>query len=159
MAMVACEEILPKNMFNGFEIIREEERLCMQCRRSRFDLWVGKIPWRRGQLPTLFLPGESQGQRCLAGYWVAQSWTRLTTKHQARSFCPCLLYFPFPWLGALFISVSLGISVNFYSDIFHFFHYRKLEIALNMQPRLFATTTIFHVERNCTRSKQQEIRP
>ena len=31
--------------------------------------WVGKIPWRRAQKPTpLFLPGESHGQRSLAGY-------------------------------------------------------------------------------------------
>ena len=34
-----------------------------------FDPWVGKIPWRRAQEPTPgFLPGESQGQRSLAGY-------------------------------------------------------------------------------------------
>ena len=34
-----------------------------------FDPWVGKIPWRREQQPTLvFLPGESHGQRNLAGY-------------------------------------------------------------------------------------------
>ena len=33
------------------------------------DPWVGKIPWRRERLPTpVFLPGESQGQRSLAGY-------------------------------------------------------------------------------------------
>ena len=24
----------------------------MQCRRPRFDSWVGKIPWRRDRLPT-----------------------------------------------------------------------------------------------------------
>ena len=31
--------------------------------------WVGKIPWRRARQPTLvFLPGESHGQRTLAGY-------------------------------------------------------------------------------------------
>ena len=30
---------------------------------------VGKIPWRRAQQPTpVFLPGESHGQRSLAGY-------------------------------------------------------------------------------------------
>jgi len=34
-----------------------------------FDFWVGKIPWRRAQGPTpVFLPGESHGQRSLAGY-------------------------------------------------------------------------------------------
>ena len=33
-----------------------------------FDPWVGKITWRREELPTLvFLPGESHGQRSLVG--------------------------------------------------------------------------------------------
>ena len=33
-----------------------------------FDPWVGKIPWRRKRQPTpVFLPGESHGQRSLAG--------------------------------------------------------------------------------------------
>ena len=41
----------------------------LQCRRSEFDPWVGKIPWRRGWQPTLvFLPGESHGQRSVVGY-------------------------------------------------------------------------------------------
>ena len=36
--------------------------------RQRFDLWVGKIPWsRESQPPPVFLPGESHGQRSLAG--------------------------------------------------------------------------------------------
>ena len=34
-----------------------------------FDPWIGKIPWRKAWQPTLvFLPGESHGQRSLAGY-------------------------------------------------------------------------------------------
>ena len=38
-------------------------------RRQGFDSWVGKIPWRREWQPTpVFLPGEFQGQRSLAGY-------------------------------------------------------------------------------------------
>ena len=41
-----------------------------------FDPWVGKIPWRKEWQPTLvFLPGESLGQRALAG--VAKSQTEL----------------------------------------------------------------------------------
>ena len=37
--------------------------------RPGFDFWVGKIPWRREQLPTsVFLPGEFHGQRSLVGY-------------------------------------------------------------------------------------------
>ena len=37
--------------------------------RCGFDPWVGKIPWKRKWKPTpAFLPGESHGQRSLAGY-------------------------------------------------------------------------------------------
>ena len=44
-------------------------RICLQCRRPGFSLWVGKIPWRREWQPTpVFLPGEFLGQRRLAGY-------------------------------------------------------------------------------------------
>ena len=38
-----------------------QSRICLQCRRPRFDPWVGKIPWRRKWEPTpVFLPGKSQ---------------------------------------------------------------------------------------------------
>ena len=40
-----------------------------------FDLWVGKIPWRRKWQPTpVFWPGKSHGQRSLKGYspWGCQ---------------------------------------------------------------------------------------
>ena len=44
-------------------------RNCLQCRRPRFSLWIGKIPWRRKWQPTpVFLPEESHGQRSLIGY-------------------------------------------------------------------------------------------
>ena len=47
---------------------RGKEPAC-QCRRRRFDPWVGKIPWRRKWHPTpVFLPGKSHGQRSLEGY-------------------------------------------------------------------------------------------
>ena len=39
-----------------------------RCNRRQFDPWVGKIPWRREWKPSpVFLPGESHGQRSLAG--------------------------------------------------------------------------------------------
>ena len=42
---------------------------CRRHKRHRFHPWVRKIPWRRKWQPTLvFLPGESHGQRSLAGY-------------------------------------------------------------------------------------------
>ena len=45
------------------------KKICLQCRRPGFDLWVGKIPQRREQLSTpVFWPGEFHGQRRLMGY-------------------------------------------------------------------------------------------
>ena len=44
------------------------QRICLQCRTPRFNLWVRKNSWRREWLPTpVFLPGESHGQRSLVG--------------------------------------------------------------------------------------------
>ena len=48
---------------------KEPTRQCRRHKRPGFDTWVGKIPWRRAWQPTpVFLPGESYGQRSLAGY-------------------------------------------------------------------------------------------
>ena len=45
-----------------------EESTC-QWRRRGFNPWSGEIPLRRKWQPTpVFLPGESNGQRSLAGY-------------------------------------------------------------------------------------------
>ena len=56
-------------------------RTRLPCKRLGFDPWVGKVHWRRAWKPTpVFLPGESHGQRSLAGYspWghkrVGQNW-------------------------------------------------------------------------------------
>ena len=47
----------------------DSKRVCLPCRRPGFDPWVGKIPWSKIWQPTpVFLPGESHGQRSLAGY-------------------------------------------------------------------------------------------
>ena len=56
--------------------------LGLQFRRQSFDLWVGKIPWRREWLLSpVFLPGEFYGQKSLVGYivhGVIKSWTQLS---------------------------------------------------------------------------------
>ena len=42
---------------------------CRKHQRCGYDPWVRKLPWRRAGQPTsVFLPGESHGQRSLAGY-------------------------------------------------------------------------------------------
>ena len=62
-----------------------------------FDPWVGKIPWRRKWQPTrIFLPGNSRGQRRIAGYStcvhtscsVVSDSSQPCGLHPARLLCP-----------------------------------------------------------------------
>ena len=44
----------------GASLVAQQWRICLQCRRHRFDPWVRKIPWRRAWQPTpVSLPGEA----------------------------------------------------------------------------------------------------
>ena len=63
------------------------KKICLQCGRARFNLWVRKKPWRSKWQPTpVFLPGGSHGQRSLVGYspwnhrvrhdWATNTFTR-----------------------------------------------------------------------------------
>ena len=55
--------------FPGGTTGKEPTGQCRRHKRFRFDPWVRKIPWsRRWQPIPVFLPGESHGQRSLAGY-------------------------------------------------------------------------------------------
>ena len=55
--------------FPGGASGKEPSCQCRRCKRSGFNPWVRKIPWRKAQQPTpVFLPGEFNGQRSLAGY-------------------------------------------------------------------------------------------
>ena len=57
------------NQLDGLPWWLSSQESAYQCRRHRFDPWVGKIPWRREWLPTPgFLPGEFHEQRSLAGH-------------------------------------------------------------------------------------------
>ena len=58
-----------KSYNNGFPCWLRWWRIHLQRRRPGFNLWVGKIPWRRDRLSTpVFLPGESHRQRSFMGY-------------------------------------------------------------------------------------------
>ena len=67
-----------------------EEPTC-QCRRykrCRFDPFNRKTPWRRKWQPMpAFLPGESHGQRSLAGYspWGHQELDMIECTHRAEN--------------------------------------------------------------------------
>ena len=71
----------------GASPVAEQQRICLQCRRPRrgaFDLWVGRIPWRRKGSPLksscLENPTDRGAQRApVRG--VAESRTRLSDCH------------------------------------------------------------------------------
>ena len=57
------------------------------CKRRGLHTWVGKIPWRRAwQSTPVSLPGESHGQRSLAGY-NPQSCTESDTAEATEHAC------------------------------------------------------------------------
>ena len=77
---------------------RESTCQCKRCKSQTFDPWVGNIPWRRKWQPTpVFLPGESHGQRSLAGYSPWNSWGLLT------------------WLGPLCLLIAWFVSAQLFA--------------------------------------------
>ena len=61
----------------SYSLIAQLVKIRLQCRKPRFDSWVGKIPWRRDRLPTpVFSPGEFHGLHIV--HEVAKSRTRLS---------------------------------------------------------------------------------
>ena len=61
-----------KNLFcyyQGFPGGSDGKKSASNAGGPGFDLWIGKISWRREWLPSpVFWPGEFHGQRSLAGY-------------------------------------------------------------------------------------------
>ena len=69
-------------------------RICLQCRKTRFDPWIGKIPWIREWQPNpVFLPGESPwteepgGLQSIGSQRVRHKWaTNTFTFKMSKSF-------------------------------------------------------------------------
>ena len=80
--------ITDKYVYIQLSLMAQWWRICLPLQEMR--VWslgrCGKIPWRRAWQPTpVFLPGESHGQRSLAGYtpWVhKESDTTEATEHK-----------------------------------------------------------------------------
>ena len=68
--------------FPGGVASKEPACHCRRHKGTRFDPWVGKVPWRRKWQPTpVFLPGEFHGQLSLADHRVGHNWVTLTHTH------------------------------------------------------------------------------
>ena len=81
-------------IIGAFLVAQMVKKIHLQCRRSRFDPWVGKIPWRREWLPTpVFLLGEFHGQKTLVGLQSMGSQTvgqDITSHTACEASCPHL---------------------------------------------------------------------
>ena len=100
-----------------------QQRICLRCRRPRFNPWVGKIPWRRKwELTPAFLPGKSHGQRTLAGY-IQSMGLRESDKTEWLNhhiFIP--KYLNTLWFHRRCVIASLAIGVDneeFFRPLFH----------------------------------------
>ena len=77
MHILNRESFITVNLFSfpGGASGKEPSCPCSRLLKCRFHPWVGKTPWRREWQPTsVFLPGESHGQRSLEGYspWASK---------------------------------------------------------------------------------------
>ena len=91
-----------------------KESTC-QYRRPRFNLWVGKIPWRRKWQPApVFLPGQPHGKKSLAAYSPSchkRVRHDLATKQQSLTLPSDICKGIFPALSETRISQLLAIAV------------------------------------------------
>ena len=92
----------------------------MQCGRTGFDPWVGKIPWRRACQPTpVFMPGESLWSEELGGLQStgSQSRTWLTESprvHACTHYIGCQIFFCS--LGTEVLAIAFHGCVSLFSN-------------------------------------------
>ena len=88
-------------------------------RRCRFNPWVGKIPWKRKWQPNpVFLPGESHGQRSLAGY-SSRGRNEWDTTEQATEHAPLFWWLCLPFREILCLCLLRPSDLNFSSSLAH----------------------------------------
>ena len=107
--------------FPGGASGKEPTSQCRRCKRHGFDPWVGKIPWRRAQQPTLtFLTGESLDR----GTW--QAMIHRVTKSQTQLIC--LLSKPTSPLlySHRLYNLLFKQSLRFFFTLFPFVHLSKI---------------------------------
>ena len=58
-----------KPSIQKFSLVAQTVKNLPEMQKTRFDPWVGKIPWKREWVSTpVFLPGEFHRQQSLVGY-------------------------------------------------------------------------------------------
>ena len=141
--------------------VAQWERIHLQCRRCRLNPWVRKIPWRKKWQPTAtFLPGESPGQRSLAGYSL---WCRKdldTTEHTCAATL-ALRSLVWPWVCALkYRAQEPSQQPSWLSSKWLAFSVRLSQLSFSLSPSLCSVVplearSLYHPShRHCHHSDQ-----
>ena len=93
-----CEEDIIRA--SQVALVVKNVRPMQETQGRRFNLWVGKISWKRAWQPTpVFLPGEFQGWRSLEGYSPQGCTASDTTEVTAHAHTQILLARLCKWEG------------------------------------------------------------
>ena len=71
---------------NRASLVAQMVRICLQCRRPRFNPWIRKVPWRRESLPSITTQysclenSMDRGARWAAAHGLQNRWTQNTQK-------------------------------------------------------------------------------
>ena len=91
MKKLELKEYISSQDYTGLPRWHSGKESACQCKRHRFDPWVGKSPWRRKWQPTpVFWPRKSHGQRSLVGY-SPQGHKELDMTEHTRAYSPFLV--------------------------------------------------------------------
>ena len=116
------------SMFVMASLVAQTVKCLSAMPETRFDLWVGKMLWRRKWQPTpVLLPGKSHGQRSLVGYspWGRKEsdtneWLHFTSVYVCHSFSS-KEQVSFNFMAAVTICSAFGAQENKICHCFHFF--------------------------------------
>ena len=105
------------------------ERIHLQCRRSGFNPWVGKISWRRESLPTpVFWPGEFHALYSPWGHkesdtteWLSLHFTLLLLIHMTSLIHRNLKLFEHTHVKLMFSWHMMSNHMEYSQNIFEFF--------------------------------------
>ena len=107
-----------KNMYLGFPGGSAGKVCAYNVGDPGFHPWVGKIPWRWAwQLTSIFLPGESHGQRSLVGYSPQGPKESNMTEHVLSFSCMYLYVYNHTCILNNFCNLLFNVSL--YNFIMH----------------------------------------
>ena len=105
--------------------------ICLQWGRPGFSPWVGKIPWRRKQLPTpVFWPGEFHGLYSPWGHKESDMTERLSLSLGYTTVCLSIFQWMYNWIVSTF-SFMHGV-VMYRSVLFQTYTVVSLSIYLEV---------------------------